>query len=73
MDISQRIARFVDQGGTWNASLNALVDDAPAFVDAWLEFGGKPLREGPLPPKVKSLIGLALNAAMTHLHEDGVR
>jgi len=73
MDISQRIARFVDQGGTWNASLNALVDDAPAFVDAWLEFGGKPLREGPLPPKVKSLIGLELNAAMTHLHEDGVR
>jgi alkylhydroperoxidase/carboxymuconolactone decarboxylase family protein YurZ len=73
MHIKDRIARFVEQGGTWNASLNALVDEAPEFVDAWLDFAGKPLRHGPLTPKNKALIGLALNAAMTHLHEGGIR
>ena len=73
MQTQERIKAFVAQGGTWNASLDALVDDAPEFVAAWLAFAGTPLQHGPLAPKTKSFIGLALNAAMTHLHEDGIR
>ncbi|MDR5760441.1 carboxymuconolactone decarboxylase family protein [Caballeronia sp. LZ035] len=73
MHIKDRIRHFAAQGGTWNASLDALAETAPEFIDAWLDFAGKPLRHGPLAPKTKALIGLALNAAMTHLHEDGIR
>ncbi|ALL68531.1 putative gamma-carboxymuconolactone decarboxylase subunit -like protein [Paraburkholderia caribensis MBA4] len=73
MQIEERIKRFIEQGGTWNTSLDVLIADAPDFVEAWVDFAGKPLSQGPLTPKTKALIGLALNAAMTHLHEAGIR
>jgi alkylhydroperoxidase/carboxymuconolactone decarboxylase family protein YurZ len=73
MQIEERIKAFVEQGGTWDASLDALARELPEFVDAYLDFAGKPLRHGPLAPKNKALIGLAVNAVMTHLHEPAIR
>jgi alkylhydroperoxidase/carboxymuconolactone decarboxylase family protein YurZ len=73
MQLRDRIDHFVSRGGYWPASLDPLIESAPEFVTAYLAFAGRPIEAGPLPPKIKALIGLALNAAMTHLHAPGIR
>ena len=45
----------------------------PQFVEAYLRFRDVPHRNGPLPPKVKELILVAINAATTHMYAPGVR
>ena len=45
----------------------------PQFVEAYLRFRDVPHKSGPLPPKVKELILVAINAATTHLYAPGVR
>lgn len=44
----------------------------PEFLEANLAFRSVPHRKGPLPPKVKELIMIAINAA-THMYGAGVR
>lgn len=45
----------------------------PQFVEAYLRFRDVPHKTGPLEPKVKELIMVAINAATTHLYAPGVR
>lgn len=45
----------------------------PQFMEAYLRFRDVPHREGPLPPKMKELILVAINAATTHLYAPGIR
>ena len=45
----------------------------PRFMEAYLRFRDVPHRNGPLPPKFKELILVAVNAATTHLYAPGVR
>lgn len=45
----------------------------PQFMEAYLRFRDVPHRNGPLPPKFKELILVAINAATTHLYAPGVR
>ena len=45
----------------------------PQFVEAYLRFRDVPHRQGPLPPKFKELVLVAINAATTHLYAPGVR
>jgi alkylhydroperoxidase/carboxymuconolactone decarboxylase family protein YurZ len=73
MSLRAQVDEFVAVGGYWAPALEPLLESAPDFVRAYLAFAGKPWRSGPLIPKVKALIGLALDAAMTHLHAHGVR
>lgn len=45
----------------------------PQFMEAYLRFRDVPHRHGPLPPKFKELVLVAINAATTHLYAPGVR
>ncbi len=45
----------------------------PQFMEAYLRFRDVPHRSGPLPPKFKELVLVAINAATTHLYAPGVR
>jgi len=45
----------------------------PQFMEAYLRFRDVPHKTGPLPPKFKELILVAINAATTHLYAPGVR
>ena len=45
----------------------------PQFMEAYLRFRDVPHKSGPLPPKFKELILVAINAATTHLYAPGVR
>ena len=59
--------------GDWNPLWDAMRAMDPAFVEAYLAFRSVPHRTGPLPPKFKELILVAINVATTHLYAPGAR
>ena len=59
---------FIEARGFWNESLGQLLELDPDFFAAYAELSGVPWRQGPLDPKVKQLILLAMDAAATHLY-----
>jgi alkylhydroperoxidase/carboxymuconolactone decarboxylase family protein YurZ len=71
--LQQKIDAFVASGGHWPAALAPLVDSCPDFVLAYLDFAGSAYQRGPLEPKVKALVSLALDASVTHLYAPGIR
>ncbi|MEM5382653.1 carboxymuconolactone decarboxylase family protein [Paraburkholderia phymatum] len=59
--------------GDWNPLWDTLRTWDPAFMEAYLAFRSVPHRNGPLPPKVKELVLIAINVATTHMYGAGVR
>lgn len=59
--------------GDWNPLWDTLREWDAEFMEAYLAFRNVPHRNGPLPPKVKELILIAINAATTHLYGPGIR
>src|SRR5689334_23871900 len=59
--------------GDWNPLWSTLREWDPAFLEAYLTLRSVPIKHGPLPPKMKELILIAINAATTHLYAPGVR
>lgn len=59
--------------GHWPDCGDAVLEFAPGFIGGFLRFRSVAWNAGPLEPKVKEFIGLAINAAPTSLHEAGVR
>jgi alkylhydroperoxidase/carboxymuconolactone decarboxylase family protein YurZ len=64
---------FVDRRGYWNEFWDGLLVLDPDFFEAYLAFSGVPWKKGPLEPKVKELIYIAIDASTTHLYEPGLR
>ncbi|MHB2267136.1 carboxymuconolactone decarboxylase family protein [Aliihoeflea sp. PC F10.4] len=54
---------YIARTGSWPESADHLFRFAPHFVRAFLAYGEIPYRDGPLPPKIKAFIGIALNAS----------
>nr|WP_246206201.1 carboxymuconolactone decarboxylase family protein [Propylenella binzhouense] len=46
---------------------------SPGYFEAALNLWGLPHRSGPLEPKVREFILIAVNAAVTHMHEPALR
>ena len=59
--------------GSWNEDWSEFLEIDPVFFERYLALAAHPWRHGPLAPKVKALIQLAVDAAATHLHAPGVR
>jgi len=59
--------------GDWNPLWDTLRAWDPEFLEGYLAFRSVPHRKGPLPPKYKELILIAINASTTHLYAPGVR
>ncbi|MBO0682617.1 MAG: carboxymuconolactone decarboxylase family protein [Candidatus Dormibacteraeota bacterium] len=59
--------------GTWNPEWEDLLDQDPGFFRRLLDLSAHPFRRGPLEPKVRQLVLLAIDAAATHLYAPGVR
>lgn len=57
----------------WTAWLDELRRRSPDFFEAFLRFIGTPWEQGPLPPKAKELVYIAVDAAITHLYQPGLR
>ncbi len=64
---------FTRTRGYWAPVWDDLLRLDPDFFEAYLNFSGAPWRNGTLPPKVKELIYIAVDAAATHLYEPGLR
>lgn len=57
----------------WPAMFDAVLDADPELMAAFAQLRAVPWRRGALEPKVKELIGVAINAATTTLYEPALR
>jgi alkylhydroperoxidase/carboxymuconolactone decarboxylase family protein YurZ len=64
---------FVDARGYWNEFWDSLLSLDEDFFEAYLNFSSVPWKSGPLEPKVKEFVYIAVDAAATHLYEPGIR
>jgi len=59
--------------GEWNPDWQPFYELDPAWTEAFMAMGTKPLRAGVLDPKVVEFIAIAVDASCTHLYASGVR
>jgi alkylhydroperoxidase/carboxymuconolactone decarboxylase family protein YurZ len=64
---------FVKNRGYWSDFWDGLLALDPDFFQAYLRFSSIPWQSGPLEPKVKEFIYIAIDVATTHLYEPGLR
>jgi alkylhydroperoxidase/carboxymuconolactone decarboxylase family protein YurZ len=64
---------FIEARGFWSPLWDGLLELDPDFFEAYLSFSSVPWRSGPLDPKVKELVYIAMDAAATHLFVPGIR
>lgn len=65
--------RFVDEIGYWNDGLDAALRTDPEFFDRFRALAGTSYERGTLEPKVRELLLLAVNIAVSHLSAEGIR
>lgn len=66
-------ADFVAARGYWNDVWDGLLWLDPDYFRAFTDFSSAPWRNGPLAPKVKEFIYIAVDTTTTHLFELGTR
>jgi alkylhydroperoxidase/carboxymuconolactone decarboxylase family protein YurZ len=64
---------FIDARGYWNGLWEQLLDLDEDFFEAYTRFSSVPWKSGPLEPKVKEFVYIAVDAAATHLYVPGIR
>jgi alkylhydroperoxidase/carboxymuconolactone decarboxylase family protein YurZ len=64
---------FQSTRGYWNVFWDGLLMLDCDFFEAYLKFSSVPWKTGPLEPKIKELIYVAIDAATTHLYQPGLR
>jgi alkylhydroperoxidase/carboxymuconolactone decarboxylase family protein YurZ len=64
---------FIAKCGYWTPVWEDLLGLAPEYFEAYLRVESIPYVQGVLPPKVKELILIGVDACMTHLYEPGLR
>jgi alkylhydroperoxidase/carboxymuconolactone decarboxylase family protein YurZ len=57
----------------WHPFHEGLLELCPEFLAAYLAFQDGPAREGHLEPKVREFIYIAIDGAVSHLYESGLR
>ena len=64
---------FIANRGYWSALWDGVLELAPDFFEAYSAFSSVPWKHGTLPPKIKELIYVAIDASTTHLYNPGTR
>ena len=64
---------FIEARGYWSELWNSLLELDEEFFEAYMRFSSVPWKSGPLEPKVKELVYIAMDAAATHMYEPGIR
>jgi alkylhydroperoxidase/carboxymuconolactone decarboxylase family protein YurZ len=64
---------FIEARGYWNEFWDSLLDLDEEFFAAYTSFSSVPWRHGPLDPKIKEFVYIAVDAAATHLYVPGIR
>ncbi|HXH95975.1 MAG TPA: carboxymuconolactone decarboxylase family protein [Gaiellaceae bacterium] len=63
---------FIEARGFWNPFWDSLLDQDEDFFEAYTQFSSVPWRHGPLDPKIKEFVYIAVDAAATHLYVPGI-
>jgi alkylhydroperoxidase/carboxymuconolactone decarboxylase family protein YurZ len=64
---------FIDARGYWSRGWDPLLEIAPDYFEAYAKLSSVPWKTGTLPPKVKELLYIAIDASTTHMYEPGLR
>jgi alkylhydroperoxidase/carboxymuconolactone decarboxylase family protein YurZ len=64
---------FVELHGYWTDAWTQLLEADPDFFEAFVGLAAVPRRSGPLDPKTKELVCVAVDGAATHLDPHGLR
>jgi alkylhydroperoxidase/carboxymuconolactone decarboxylase family protein YurZ len=74
-DRQERLKKqFTEERGYWDEVIwGTMLRMDPDYFEAYLNFSAIPWRKGVLPPKVKELIYIAIDASVTHLFMPGTR
>lgn len=64
--------QFTRARGYWNALWDDILYLSPEFFEAYMHFSSVPWKSGVLEPKVKEFIYIAVDAATTHQHDQGL-
>lgn len=59
--------------GEWNPNWDPFYELDPAWTEAFMAMGTKPMLSGVLDPKVIEFIAIAVDASCTHMYGPGVR
>ncbi len=66
--------RFTKERGYWSEETwDPILRLDEDFFETYLNFSALPWKKGVLPPKIKELIYIAIDASATHLYEPGLR
>jgi alkylhydroperoxidase/carboxymuconolactone decarboxylase family protein YurZ len=65
--------RFVADRGYWVPHWGAILQAAPDYFAAYLDFSSVPWLTGTLAPKLREFIYIAIDVSTTHLYELGIR
>ena len=65
--------RYIEERGFWTPLWEGVLELDPDFFEAYIGFSSVPWRSGPLEPKVKEFVYIAIDAAATHLFVPGIR
>ena len=66
-------AEIIARRGYWHPFHEGLLELAPEFLQTYLHFQDAPARSGHLEPKVCEFIYIAIDGAVSHLYERGLR
>jgi alkylhydroperoxidase/carboxymuconolactone decarboxylase family protein YurZ len=66
-------AEVIARRGYWHPFHEGLLELCPEFLAAYLAFQDGPARSGHLEPKVREFIYIAVDGAVSHLYEHGLR
>ena len=64
---------FIATRGYWSELWDGVLQLSPEFFEAYSAFSSVPWKHGTLPPKIKELIYVAIDASTTHLYNPGTR
>ena len=70
-DLTKKFAEA--RGGEMPQGIKRMMELDPDLFERYTEFSSLPFKKGPLPPKVKEFILIALDASVTHMFEPGLR
>ena len=66
-------SQFVEDRGYWVPHWGAILQAAPEYFGAYLEFSSVPWLTGTLEPKLREFIYVAIDVSTTHLYQLGMR
>ncbi len=64
---------FIVARGYWSELWDGVLELSPDFFEAYTALSSVPWKHGTLPPKIKELIYVAVDASTTHLYNPGTR